>query len=351
MINALWYAGTLCAYLIPFLIVWVIARRIEREAKKTIPSTYFLIAIIFILFYIFAISFFEFTTWDINYLFHILVNLPLIAGTFFMYFFLLKLREEIGAERATSRLFQVVLPLAFLLVFLVGILGAIGMGSIRLKTYYSGLENPFFGLHLISFPLGAFFAFLSYLEMAYILRIFKMESGYLVYFSAFLLLGTPTLWVFDQVSQWFLMSGMPYEPFQAIPGLLAGIIALLASLPLWIELRQKVPSVEEAKPKTAYERGIVKLTMQIGGMIGRASMKMLSFYVRAYNKLYASDIQVDESLKFEGMKEGEEKDLARFITFCFKNDLGPSVLRYAKNLEELKDIAEEIESKVPLIKP
>jgi hypothetical protein len=147
------------------------------------------------------------------------------------------------------------------------------------------------------------------------------------------------------------MSGMPYGPFQAIPGLLAGIIALLASLPLWIELRQKVPSVEEAKPKTAYERGIVKLTRQIGGMIGRASMKMLSFYVRAYNKLYASDIQVDESLKFEGMKEGEEKDLARFITFCFKNDLGPSVLRYAKNLEELKDVAEEIESKVPLIKP
>jgi hypothetical protein len=350
MVDVLWYAGTICAYLIPFFIVWVITRRFEREAKRIISSTYFLIAFAFILAYIFAITYFEFTTWEIHYLFHLLVNLPLIAGTFFMYFFLLKLREEIGAEKATSRLFQSVLPIIFLSIFFIGIFGAIGMGSARLTGSFSGSMNPFFGLHLLSYPIGVIFASLSYLEMAYLLKTFKVKLRHLVYFAAFLLLGTPTLWMFDLVSYWLMLSGTPYVAVETAPALLAGIITLFASLPLWIELKQEVPSVEKLKPKTTYERGIVKLVGQIGDIIGRAAVKMLLFYVRAYNKLYEKEVKVDESLKFEGLKGGEEKDLAKFITLSFKNDLGPSVLRYAKSLDEFKDIVEEIEVKVSFLK-
>jgi hypothetical protein len=115
--NLLWLIGIFCIFLVPFLVVYVINKRFERAGKSRSKFSYlFWLALILTITYCVMVS--MWSSYNLYHKFSFYGNEVLAFGSFFMYLFILKLRERITEEDPWERLTRFVAPVLLFYVMI-----------------------------------------------------------------------------------------------------------------------------------------------------------------------------------------------------------------------------------------
>jgi len=344
-----------CIFLVPFLLVYYISRGFER-AQKTKPRFSYLFwpSLILTLIYIIWYAIWAgYRLWDLPFF----GNEILCISSFFMYLFLLKLRERMMEEDAWDRFTRFFAPALFfylvisaLMIHLIYIDAVARRGVTELQQ-----ENPLdWLLNNFGYPFAFYFIFLSYIECKDLLKSLKVIHKPLV-LSAFLVITTLFLWLYEQ---WciFLFRGTPFYqdvmqlpdsfgPFgswgtvEMLPGFAGSLIAIANMLFLYKKLKEPLPEVKEEETEQ-YAFALFQFLTKISEVVGGASITIFRSAVDGYNSRFNKNMKVEDTISLSNIEEKEWPEFMSFVLWVFYQCIGPVTWEKAEEVEKLKGIAE-----------
>jgi hypothetical protein len=283
-------------------------------------------------------------------------NEVLAFGSFFMYLFILKLRERITEEDPWERLTRFVAPvLLFYVMISVLLIHIIYVG--RLATGDSANLPQINPLHFVlsnyGFPFAFYFVFLSYLESKDILKSFCIVHKPLV-LSAFLVLFTLFIWLYEQWLRLLFQGASfyadlayfanPIGPFNSwnrvemLPGLIGSIIAIANMLVLYVQMRKPLPKIGKEEEKMPYAFSLFQFLTKISEVIGGTSITIFRSAIDGYNKRFDKEVQVEDTIKLSNIPEEEWPEFIEFVLGIFYMCIGPITWEEAKQIEGLEEI-------------
>jgi hypothetical protein len=276
-------------------------------------------------------------------------------GAFFMYLFLLKLREKMGGEDPYDRMTKFVAPmimpivLAFCMFVPLTYLARLYAGESLSVSWYGFTDE------IISYIADFFvfyLTFLSYLECKDLLRSLKVVHKPMI-ISALCLLFIPllvygTLFVslffgdtplFDGIFPYGYMP-ITYLNYSAI---LIGFTAGMANMVLFY-LKTRKPVEIKKEREGFYPFALFQFVTKISEVIGAPSLTIFRSAIEGYNQRFGRDIRINDTISLSDVRDYEWQDLLTFILDVYYNCIGPVTWEVAKEVEGLKGIKRQSHS-------
>jgi len=352
--NFLWLVGILCIFLTPFLIIYNISRRFEKAEKaKHMFSYLFWLALIPTITYCMLV-----TIWSSNQLWDkipFIGNEILAIGAFFMYLFLLKLRERMTEEDPYDRLIKFVAPTLIPLVMLLTMVNPLHYaGEHALGSNVISL-TPLAGIAGFSFAF--YFVFLSYFECKDLLRNLHIIHKPLI-LSAFLVLATFAIWHYDkwctflfaetpfynEIAYFTLSDGLFYSwwGIEMMPGLAGSFIAIANMFVLHIKLKEPVPAIKREEVEVLYAFSLFQFLTKISEVVGGAAITIFKSAIDGYNKRFKRNIEIEDTIRLSKVKDDEWPEFIKFVLRIFNMCIGPITWEEAEQIEGLEEITREV---------
>jgi len=326
--------------LAPFVAIYVINKRLERESKVRYRSIYFIIGLVFCLIHV---------VWRIAYrtlsrLIELEISpvqdavslLTLFVGSLFLYWFVLLVKEYQTSESAYKK-FSELLPLLFIFsAFFVGIFW--GMHP----------ENDLFWALCRFSYLGYIFLALCYFELANFLKSFGSRQWYLAVIASCVLAVHPLILVHNQIRKLFGFVESTPPIFILLPyifGSIAGALILIPSIALLLEMRKPMPKIDKKVLENEYLTAMFEFLKNSTGIIGGATMTIFRSAVDGFNKRFSRDIRIDDTIHLSGLSEDEWPRFLEFLLNTYYQCIGPTLFECTKGIKILEDMVKKIEEK------
>jgi hypothetical protein len=319
--------------LAPFVVIYAVNRRLERTGAKQI-SAHFYAGLTFCMINVFGvIAQRTLVLWgtSVPSTLYTAFQLSLVAGSLLLYWFALLVREKQTGESAYKKLMDIAPPLMLFSVFFIGI---------------------FWGIHpehdllwvLSRFAyIGYVILALCYLESGDLLRRFGMRAWYLPLIASFILLLQPLFLIHNQLRD--LIGEPAPQLFRLLAfafGAVAGIIVLIPSVRLILQMRKGMPVMDEEKLKDGYIRAVFRFLTKTSEIMGGATLITFRSTVEGYNERFGSEVRIDDTIQLSGLSGEEWPDFIRFLLNVYYQCIGPLALECCKGIEIMENVADEM---------
>jgi hypothetical protein len=263
--------------------------------------------------------------------------LVLFVGSLFIYWFVTLLRECQTRESAYQK-FTSILPLIFtFFVFFTAIFWAIHPKHDLLWA----VARPIlvFGYLLLTF---------CYLELAIFFRKFGSKYWHFLTASSVLLLAYPLISLHNSLRIAFgIVESSPLylRGIQSSFGFIAGILALIPSISLLLEMKKPLPRVDKEKLENDYLLAIFQFLKNTTNTIGGATMTIFKSVVEGYNRRFGKEIRIDDTVHLSGLSLEEWPKFMHFLLDIYYQCVGPITFECSKGIDIMEDTVKKVEEK------
>ena len=327
--------------LAPFIIIYAINKKFEKELKKRPKSLYLTIGLIFCAINIFGTIVIRtldmFIEEGVPHIYWFISYFVLFTGSLFIYWFVTLLRECQTRESAYQK-FTSILPLIFaFFVFFVATFWAIHPEHDLLWA----VARP-------TLVFGYLILTLCYLELASFFRKFGSKYWYFLTISSFVFLGYPLISLHNSimVALGYAESSPLYlRGIQSSFGFIAGILAVIPSIILLLEMRKPMPKIDKKALENEYLVALFEFLKNSTALIGGATMTIFRSTVDGFNKRFNRDIRIDDTIHLSRLNEDEWPRFLEFLLNTYYQCIGPTVFECAKEIEILDSMVKKIKEK------
>jgi hypothetical protein len=327
--------------LAPFIVVYTINKKFERELERRPKSIYLVIGLIFCTVNIFGTIIIRtldvFMAEGVPHVYWFISYLALFVGSLFIYWFVTLLREYQTQESAYQKFTSILPMILTFFVFFVATFWAIHPEHDLLWAV--ARPTLVFGYLILS---------LCYLELASFFRKFGSKYWYFLIISSLVFLGYPLIHLYNSimVALGYAESSPLYlRGIQSSFGFIAGVLALIPSIILLLEMQKPMPKIDKKVLENDYLTAMFEFLKNSTGIVGGATMTIYRSAVEGFNRRFNRDIVIDDTIHLSGLSEDEWPKFLKFVLNTYYQCIGPILFDCTKGIDILDDLTKKIEEK------
>jgi hypothetical protein len=327
--------------LAPFIVVYTINKKFERELERRPKSIYLVLGLIFCTVSIFGTIIVRtldvFMAEGVLPVYWFISYLALFVGSLFIYWFVTLLREYQTQESAYQKFTSILPMILTFFVFFVATFWAIHPEHDLLWAV--ARPTLVFGYLILS---------LCYLELASFFRKFGSKYWYFLIISSLVFLGYPLISLYNSimVALGYAESSPLYlRGIQSSFGFIAGVLALIPSIILLLEMQKPMPKIDKKVLENDYLTAMFEFLKNSTGIVGGATMTIYRSAVEGFNRRFNRDIVIDDTIHLSGLSEDEWPKFLKFVLNTYYQCIGPILFDCTKGIDILDDLTKKIEEK------